>query len=450
MKDNFEKQVQQKLAEMKMSPSEPVWRNVEIAIQKKNRRRIFFWFILAVAVTGILMVSLNKSYQNNTLTGADEKTTKLKEDVTSPIKNLDTQKVSQPAKDLSLPTQQGTAEASAKYKPAKEKSSIIDFNSRLPRVVKLQLRQKKTTSKTTTSVVAADLTSKKSEVNDADSILINGQTLDTDELITSTSESITKHHINSKTSDSISTTVKNEMPAADTMPTRSSLTKSSKWKFSVQVNGGVSSIQKGSDGIRQDALVQPVGMFTTPSTLKKGAFLSAGISLSREIGENVHFITGMEYSYINTSRLVGNKSPGDTVIQWAGSQLKVNSVYVNARSQSIRSNYHFISIPALVEFRFSNQSRLSLQTGINFMGLVSTNAVAFSSASNVYFQHRKAVTSMQLLSSFGLQYKLINNKPISVSIGPSAKYGLSNMFKNGSERGRLFFVGLQTTINFNK
>jgi hypothetical protein len=53
--NNFEKNVKQKLDELSLSPSEPVWQKVEAAIQKKRRRRLaLLWLPLLFAAGGAL------------------------------------------------------------------------------------------------------------------------------------------------------------------------------------------------------------------------------------------------------------------------------------------------------------------------------------------------------------------------------------------------------------
>jgi hypothetical protein len=50
---NFEKQVKQKMEELSLTPSEPVWEKVEEQIRKKrDRRRFFFWLPLTVLLVG--------------------------------------------------------------------------------------------------------------------------------------------------------------------------------------------------------------------------------------------------------------------------------------------------------------------------------------------------------------------------------------------------------------
>ena len=57
MQNEFEKQVQQKMEELKLVPSTPVWENVEKQIRKKRERKRFLFFLLPVmllAGAGIL------------------------------------------------------------------------------------------------------------------------------------------------------------------------------------------------------------------------------------------------------------------------------------------------------------------------------------------------------------------------------------------------------------
>ena len=56
---NFEKQVQKKLEELNLLPSDSVWKKVEEQIrEKKDRRKIFFWLIpFALLCGGIYFYS---------------------------------------------------------------------------------------------------------------------------------------------------------------------------------------------------------------------------------------------------------------------------------------------------------------------------------------------------------------------------------------------------------
>ncbi len=55
--NNFEKQVQQKLDELKLNPSDTVWQNVYAKIKKEKRRwrELIIFFVLFILCGGILL-----------------------------------------------------------------------------------------------------------------------------------------------------------------------------------------------------------------------------------------------------------------------------------------------------------------------------------------------------------------------------------------------------------
>lgn len=80
MQNEFEKQVQQKMEELKLVPSEPVWQKVEMQIRrKKDRRRLIFWIPLLVVLLGgglwmrIDYSSKRISYQSETHNSQENK-----------------------------------------------------------------------------------------------------------------------------------------------------------------------------------------------------------------------------------------------------------------------------------------------------------------------------------------------------------------------------------------
>lgn len=53
MQNDFEKQVQQKMEELDLIPSAPVWEKIELQIRdKKDRRRYVLWFFLLCLLLG--------------------------------------------------------------------------------------------------------------------------------------------------------------------------------------------------------------------------------------------------------------------------------------------------------------------------------------------------------------------------------------------------------------
>lgn len=63
---NFEKQVQQKMTELSLTPSTPVWIKLEEQLRKKrDRRRLFFWLpLVAISLSGGVWM-LQHKFNNN-------------------------------------------------------------------------------------------------------------------------------------------------------------------------------------------------------------------------------------------------------------------------------------------------------------------------------------------------------------------------------------------------
>ena len=67
----FEKQVHQKLEELKLRPSDTVWMEVERNIRQHKRRRRFLWLwsaalLIALTTSGIVLYRYNNSENRHT------------------------------------------------------------------------------------------------------------------------------------------------------------------------------------------------------------------------------------------------------------------------------------------------------------------------------------------------------------------------------------------------
>ena len=75
MQNEFEKQVQQKMEELKLVPSDPVWEKVEMRIRKKkDRRRVIFWFPLFALVGAGLWIGIDQYSNRIAYSKKDNKT----------------------------------------------------------------------------------------------------------------------------------------------------------------------------------------------------------------------------------------------------------------------------------------------------------------------------------------------------------------------------------------
>ena len=67
-KNNFEKEVQEKMKELSIQPSEKAWEGIESRIGKKDSRRRILWFLLIgffLLAGGVYMFVLNLRVDEN-------------------------------------------------------------------------------------------------------------------------------------------------------------------------------------------------------------------------------------------------------------------------------------------------------------------------------------------------------------------------------------------------
>src|SRR4029079_3202548 len=96
MEENrFEKQVQQKMDDLKIHPSDAVWEKIEARIQKTKRpfRGLFLLIFLCVLLTGSYLL-WNTSHQSITKAGNSEKTNPRKNTNEISIKEIKNKKPS--------------------------------------------------------------------------------------------------------------------------------------------------------------------------------------------------------------------------------------------------------------------------------------------------------------------------------------------------------------------
>ena len=96
MQENeFEKEVQQKMDELKFSPSAEVWKNVSAVIEKRKKDRKIFAIIflcLLIIGTGIFIQLNSTSYEKNNGFVSDKNSPVKANSTDEPIKNIDSER----------------------------------------------------------------------------------------------------------------------------------------------------------------------------------------------------------------------------------------------------------------------------------------------------------------------------------------------------------------------
>ena len=87
--------------------------------------------------------------------------------------------------------------------------------------------------------------------------------------------------------------------------------------------------------------------------------------------------------------------------------------------------------------------------GAAYGRLLSTNALTYSPASNVYYENKENYLRNSLPVFSSIQVGLFEKKKISLRIGPALQYNLLKQQKEKtSNSGHMFFAGIKGQINF--
>lgn len=467
MQNEFEKQVQQKMEELKLVPSEPVWQKVEMQIRKKkDRRRLMLWIPLFVLLLGgglwigIDQYSNNVSYSRNNNENLNHQTQK-ENSVTQPGPSITDQTVNEPNKK-NLKTKSPVETEKGNHSVTNIKTEGRSFNLRsgdstrkqsnqTPAVQKNSLvkeQEKHPLAENNETVFTETQPEKTGIITDPAK---GNKPADQQILLDS---SIKNTSFEKRTDSLVSAEKKEEFNTSkvDSAKTDSASIKQprlkkyavAKWKLAFAVSSGVSglgrlNVFKGYQSM--DYASAPVTgatnggiIYYPPSEVKKGFSFAVQADLKKQLTKRTSFSTGLQYNYYSNSILVGNRIAQNarfgnySVTQYFSNN---RSVFSNSMWQSYHNHYHFVSLPLAIDWQLLKKHPLNVSAGFSLHYLVATNALVFDYNKQAYFYNKDAFNRVQFFSDLGLNYSF-RVKESSLAIGPRFQYGISRLEKDNS------------------
>ena len=101
----------------------------------------------------------------------------------------------------------------------------------------------------------------------------------------------------------------------------------------------------------------------------------------------------------------------------------------------------------LLFFQILKNKPLDFHLGLSLQQLIATNALLYSSRSQVYYEDESAFNKTYLFSELGLEYSFTLSGRLSLKAGPRANFSHSRVIKESSGR-HLFSYGFATQIIF--
>jgi hypothetical protein len=460
---NFEKQVQQKMEELSLTPSAPVWQKVEGQIRKdKDRRRLIFWLLPLLLVGGgawWLLSGTGGSLAPDAATGMTQ----------------------QPTTPASAPAQVPASATAADHKDQMDLTPTAPATVSVPSynpsaiIPSATNRQSGQTARNLTAlqettppqtdiftekeplVVSKETASGNKETaisKEATDLPLRGTDTATGEVATNTQPvdvpQALKAAPETKLAAPDSSAVVQKAPAKKI--------RTSKWKWTVHAEAGITSEQSSlfrlptarTADLAYNGPAQGASSFRIyiPASIKEGSAYSAGITVKRLLGGRTRLTAGLQYNFYSTLTTVGQKADTSTIVPYASRARVVADSYRPGRQTDYRNRYQFIQVPVGIEHQVFRKIPLHLHTGVSLAHLVHTNALLYDTNAQVFYKNNNAFNRTQWHLFTNLTYTLWKGKTVLLNAGPYVQYGLTDLQKTASENSRLFSAGVHTQVSF--
>ncbi|GAA4324157.1 hypothetical protein [Flaviaesturariibacter amylovorans] len=502
--NNFEKQVQQKMGELRFEPTTPVWAAVEARIRKKKeRRRLLFWMFFGVLLlggAGAWLLQGRPSASNLAHTSAQlpqtQPTTTPGTQTAAPATPSATGAMSNgsngPAdagtttatKETVLPTvATATGEiavartATASPAPATRATSEGASKARMGAVSPVRAsRNGRTAARRTTGPATAGPVPAQHHADRPGANITTTNTAATKATTTTatadpapgTTEATRISTAKAPTAgvpapgaDSTNTAATTpqapDVAAAAAPPAAPQHRKARPFQWRVWAGAGRSAftspgpgtkssydvVQNTGGGVGSGSGNPPLsGSFSYPTPDRDpAASFQAGVSLIYPLSRNVQLEASIGYHYLSTVQQVG------AFRAETGSATPSNSArtYYSYGSQtSYRNQFHTLQLP--LQLGWKPHPRVTLTGGASISWLVATNALRFDEGNGRSYKDDSEWqrTGVSLLG--GARYQFWKKGARSIDAGPVLQYGLSPLERSTGKR--FSYIGLQAGFQF--
>jgi len=501
----FEKEVQQKMAELEFGPSESVWANVEAAINRRRRRRLgMFW---QIALPGLLLVAGGAYYFLReapagtaatavTNTGVAHESAAAHTGVTSEPVTSTPGNTSAPSS--AAPDPKNAAPATNSAAPAPN-SAAVNPNSTTFNNNSTSSSSNNSTNSATTgrpregSAVAATLAKRgagASRTHSPDPFTAaakTGETTSADDASTNSRDvgrvdgnrtdaaaagrNASFHPALASLHSGLSPVRAGRLESKTTTSTVQTLSRPhNPWEAGFAGGVGLSSLHQmklANYGLVQSDL--PASLTTANaittyaarptkeyvSSVDPGPAFWLGVVAKKRLGPRWNFSVGLDFHYYSNHVHVGQQVSGYTpsnatyLNAMAVAPIQSYPYYSRGDDQSYMNRYYFLELPVAIEWRINRSHLLPLflDGGISASYLVGSSAVYYNTHSGVYFKDAGVANRAQLNLNTALMVGLPFQR-IRVQLGPQIQYGLTSLLNTDvSGPQHIFYGGIRIVVH---
>ena len=445
MEENkFEKQVQQKMDELKIQPSDAVWKKIEVRIEKRKEHRwglIILFLLIGITLCGgyWLWSARQQKFLGDNSAAKNSSVKDIGQTSVKENKNIQ-RKINPVSESTNENNNEG---ATIKQPRVENKNSTQNGKFLTPSRTKDKSNAKEKTSITSTG----------------ETEMIGDTSIETKASMTSSalSENVIDKPEDSLQGkvyvDSSSKSIASDVPVSDhdtaaQKEPNAAVTKKSnknKWKFGILLSGGMSGVGSHFLDLNDAPVYAAPGAlssgqqtgFSSPGSKSAFAFL-AGLFVERQISKRSGLVAGINFKSFNVSTGL-NDSAGTYSSRSAANK------YIN--------RFNFIELPVSVKMLIGNEKKIPLywQGGLVLSELINSNALQYNEYSGYYYQDNSIFNKTQFGFNTAFSVGLFPKQKTSILIGPYFYYNASKIGNEGLYNKKHFaFVGLQTQIIFHK
>ena len=442
----FEKQVRQKLNDLKMTPSAESWEGIEHKLRERRRRPVaFYWvplLLLGLAAGGYLFLN----NEQKTILSDNNSTHHVKvqpkaNDVVSPKESLPRAESLSPEienDENNQPVTPGSEDASANL--LKDASATGSKNAQHKKIN--SSTRVFTENKTANTVEENNFLSIAPEKSSHGSLKNSPQErLQNNPQGRNPSLKISDFPVGTVTSASL-ISLKNNFKPAEPINKKLPAQKLNKWSYGLSAFAGVTAVNEGHILNFNNAQVEDVSAVPDfapsqpykPSSISPGFSFSAGAFVKRELSTRFSLSLGINYLQLNTRNKVGSQVNGTQIVNngTRGYMMVANYFTVEQDKPShYRNRYHFIELPVELHTKLNKSKKLPIHfnTGIAVSQLIKSNSLHFDGTTGIYYRNDKLLNQTQVAARTGISVGVLNKTTRPLWIGPSAKYNISKILQ---------------------
>jgi hypothetical protein len=448
--NNFEKNVQQKMDEFKIAPSDSVWTNVEKRINKKEKDRkvifILFFLIVFLLSGGYWLLNLSKKDQ------------KSNQQIGNLIEKKLNSKETNKGDSSSENSQMHLKNIQSNHRPALVLSKKIRNFKRIS-VIKNQKEKYENYQNSTGEDAAKTIEESNKERNNTD-LIFQLNTINLAQIEKENDADQFNANIESKIDvDYFLNELKSEIAEHQLIPD-SIKNHKQHGNMGFTFSGGESSIESNllqrsfpvADYVSNTPPVGIPSYYFQPSPIKNSAAFIIGAFIEKDISARGKIALGLSYKYYSLINEVGRKV--DSLLSPSAQYFSVSNSYNSFNSShSYRNNFHYLEVPVSFQFQLNKNKKLPLswQAGVDVSELIGSSALQFEANPGIYYSDNSMFNKTQFGLHTGLFATFFSKQKVPFSFGPYFYYSASSLAGSGLYNGKHFsFIGIRTEVLFKK